>query len=109
MRDVWRAFLRNTLGIAPVPTPIEELKAATADVRAAIAAAAERYRNGNPDSAEFDINQCADCGRNYSGDFHAYCPARVDGCTPSGCQCDCHKPGMHVAHIAACCIPCRPR
>lgn len=84
MRDAWRAFWQgfgNTLGIAPVrryvPTPAEELEAASAEVRAAIAAAAERHLNGNPASAEFDISQCAECGRNYSGDFHTYCPARL--------------------------------
>lgn len=26
------------------------------------------------------------------------------GCFPSGeCECLCHKPGMHVSHIAPCC------
>lgn len=25
------------------------------------------------------------------------------GCVPSGCPCDCHKPGMHVSHVVACC------
>ena len=26
------------------------------------------------------------------------------GCVPSGCQCDCHKPGMTVSHVVACCF-----
>jgi hypothetical protein len=61
---MWRAFWRgvcNTFGIAPtrrhVPTPAEEVEAARAEVRAAIRAADERYRNGNPDSAEIDLTQ----------------------------------------------------
>lgn len=31
--------------------------------------------------------------------------ALTSSCTPSGCQCDCHKdiPGMHVSHVVACC------
>lgn len=28
---------------------------------------------------------------------------REVGCAPSGCQCDCHSPGMTVSHIVACC------
>jgi hypothetical protein len=24
-------------------------------------------------------------------------------CVPAGCQCDCHKPGMAVGHLVACC------
>lgn len=62
MKHLWRAFWRgfgNTLGIAPVrryvPSPAEELEAARADLRAAITAASERYRNGNPDSVEIDL------------------------------------------------------
>lgn len=63
MSGVWRAVYRgfaNTLGIAPVrrhvPTPEQQLEAAREDLRAAIAAAAERYRNGNPDSCEIDLS-----------------------------------------------------
>jgi hypothetical protein len=80
----WRAFWRgfgNTLGIAQVrrhvSAPGEELEAARADLRAAIAAAAERYSSGNPGSVEVEITPCPDCGRPYSGDFHTYCPARL--------------------------------
>jgi hypothetical protein len=35
-----------------VPTPAEELEAVLANLRSAIAAAAQRYRDGNPDGVE---------------------------------------------------------
>jgi hypothetical protein len=62
MSGGWSAFWKgfcNTFGIAPVrryvEPPEESLEAARADLRAAIAAAAQRYSDGNPDFAEFEI------------------------------------------------------